>query len=342
MTGARSSVSPKSFVLAALGVKSDTGSLILLNVRNTMETVTERDWYEKGICLERLAELDDCPSPGALADVVGDRYLCRHNPIFANIRAAALRAGYRFSAEDNLLWRDYQSCALLTLPQILSGRIIPYHDTGNTFLRLRERYPDAAPPPFFILGNLKRNYVFHEAAHCVAHSVLKSGEFVLDAMFAESFANTVERLGAAFHGMSIPDIVFYPLNSYIAPEPQTTTLLEKAGEDAGSFLRFALLFLGSFEANLAAGGLEQSAFERIVRAIDCPAGQEGLAREIVSLAFSLNAGFRNNTTPTYFEFLGCRREYTCLTKSGWLGIPGNRNLIRDVISTLFETATANA
>jgi hypothetical protein len=307
-----------------------------------MDTVTERDWYEKGISLERLADLDDCPSPGAIADAVGDRYLCRHNPIFANIRGAALRAGYRFSAEDTPLWRDYQSCALLTLPQILSGRVIPYHDTGNTFLRLRQRYPDAAPSPFFILGNLKRNYVFHESAHCVAHSVLTGGEFVLEAMFAESFANTVERLGTVFHSMSLPDLVFYPLNSYIAPEASTKTLMEKAEADAGSFLRFALLFLGSFEANIATGGLEEPAFERILRAIDCPADREGLAREIISFAFSLNTGFRNSTTPMYFEFLGRRKEYTCLTKSGWLGIPDNRNHVRDVISTLFETATVNA
>lgn len=39
--------------------------------------------------------------------------------------------GYRFSAEDAPLWRDYQSLGPFALHRILSTKIVPYFDTAT-------------------------------------------------------------------------------------------------------------------------------------------------------------------------------------------------------------------
>jgi hypothetical protein len=73
-----------------------------------------------------------------MADAFGDSYLCRHNPIFASIRDAALGFGYRFSTEDTPLWRDYESLSLVALHRILSVKTIPYFDMTSALSRLLE------------------------------------------------------------------------------------------------------------------------------------------------------------------------------------------------------------
>jgi|SRR5579862_5778534 len=94
-----------------------------------------------GIPFAMLTGLDNFPALNALANPFGDSYLYRHNPIYTRIRHAAFSFGYRFSAEDTPLWRDYQSLSLLSLHQILSAKIIPYFDTATSFRRLAVSYP---------------------------------------------------------------------------------------------------------------------------------------------------------------------------------------------------------
>ena len=305
-----------------------------------------------GVPVAWLVELDNCPSPYGLADAFGDCYLCKHNPIFANIRHAAVRFGYRFSAEATQMWRDYHSFGLATLHKILTGRIIPYHDTGSTFRRLLEDKPKAALPPGFIINNVKRNHAFHESAHCVAHSLLQRMEsglravaptekdrFVLEAILAESFANTVERLGTMNRRMPLSDTLFYAMNSYMAPREKIITALERAGSEMSENQRFALLFLAAFEANVATNPPGDGAFERVATAAGCGSDLAEIAREIIQIGLNLAAGFRENTTPMYFELVGHLKEYTALSKSCWLSRAENLTFIRDLTQVLFETAT---
>jgi len=176
--------------------------------------------------LRWLASLDAVPAHGALGDAFGDSFLCNRNPVFAKIRCSALEFGYRFSADDTPMWRDYQTFGLGTLHQILTNGIIPYHDTGNTVKRLLASNPKITLSPDALQRNFKRNHAFHESAHCVASSILQRLEpdlraiapddrqrFVLEAIFAESFANTVEMLGSVVRSVVLADWVFYSLNS---------------------------------------------------------------------------------------------------------------------------------
>jgi hypothetical protein len=304
-----------------------------------------------GVPLAGLAELDNLPGANALADAFGDRYLYRHNPIFASIRDAALGFGYRFSAEDTPLWRDYQSLSLMALHRILKDRTIPYFDTGTTFLRLLDANPAARLQPGFIIGNLKRNFAFHESAHCVAHSIMRGIEaklrsvapqetsrFVLEAILAESFANTVESLGAVHQHLPFSDRVFYPLNSYFSHNQKRQDVLKRAGTELGPELRFTLLFFSHFEANLSMQPPADSTWQRIAGAGGAIADQSGLTREIANTGCKLSAGFRENTTPAYFELLGCSRDYNALANSGWLCQEPNRSFARALARMFWEAA----
>jgi hypothetical protein len=311
-------------------------------------------WAGLGIPLAWLAELDNVTAPNALADAFGDSYLYRHNRVFAALRDAALDFGYRFSAEDTPLWRDYQSLSLLVLHRILSDKTIPYFDTASSFRRLIVAHPAARLSPGFLAGNLKRNYAFHESAHCVAHSIMsrmetewravcrdEAGRAVLEAILAESFANAVEALGSICRHLPISDRVFYSLNSYFLHSEKLQNLLDKAGADLGPELRFIVLFFSYFEANLALGPPADSTYPRIVEAGGCSADQAGLAREIADAGFKLNAGFRETTTPAYFELLGYTGEYQALAGAQWLCVPQNRSFAL-ALAQLFWAATGKA
>src|ERR1019366_3360640 len=211
--------------------------------------------------------------------------------------------------------------------------------------------PPAKLPPGFITGNLKRNYAFHESAHCVAHSILSRMEAelravepretdrtVLAAILAESFANTVEALGSVLQHLPVSDSVFYPLNSYFSRNQELQNVLDKADADLGSELRFALLFLSHFEANLAIEPPVDSTYERIAEAGVCFASQVGIARAIADAGFKLSAGFRESTTPAYFELLGYTREYNALANAGWLGQVPNRSFVRALARVFWQAA----
>ncbi len=308
-------------------------------------------WRGLGVPVTWLAELDNLPAPNALADALGDRYLYRHNPIFAAIRDQALAFGYRFSAEDTPLWRDYQTLSLVALRRILTSKTIPYFDTGAAFQRLVESNPALRLSPGFITRNLKRNYAFHESAHCVADSILRSIEAemraiapheadraVLESILAESFANTVESLGSAFRHLPVSDAVFYWLNSYWSCNQKREDVMNRALDAMGAESRFELLFLAYFEANLATEPPAQSIYERIMRYAACTADQAAIARELAGIAFELNAGFRDSATPAYFELLGCTRQYRDLAASGWLALDRNQTFLRATVRRFWEAA----
>ena len=315
-------------------------------------TSAEQQWFATAMPLGEFLEADDCPTPLALADAVGDRYLCRHNPVFAAVRKAAVGFGYRFSSEDTPSWRDYMAMPLTTLHRILDEKTIPYLNTAETFRRLREINPDASLSPGFLLAILRRNYAFHESAHCVAHAVLSGMRpcadlrdketSVLDAFLEEAFANTVETLGTLSRTNAGWDRFFYCLNSFMSPKEKTTAILEQARVELGESLRFTLLFLSSFEANLTRGEPDDAVFDRIETAADCAGGGDGIARKVIGIGFNLNKVFREYTAPAYFEFLRCKGEYTALMGAAWLADKDNRSFARQLSGILFEKAVSTA
>lgn len=305
----------------------------------------ENLWQQIPIPLARLARFDECDAPMGLPDALGDRYLCAHNPVFAGMRDAARKHGYSFSCSDNDLCRDYQTFPLMSLDRLLSDKVIPYRDSANTLRRLMARHPNMALSAGFIAGNLAPNRAFHESAHCVAHTVLgplRGGSgmpehlhFTVEALFAEAFANTVETLGTLAAGNPVADLIFYNLNSYINRTDQQTAALTKALSLLGEAMRFRLLFLAYFEANITDKPVEDPIVERVRAAAGVPALHEDLVRELVDVGFGLNRGFRENTTPAFFSYMGCQKEYAELSSSSWLSADANRSLAGQAIDLLY-------
>jgi hypothetical protein len=305
-------------------------------------------WSAFGVPLGWLAEFDCNPAKNALPDAFGDSYLYSHNPVFAGVRDAAIGFGYRFSAQDTPLWREYQSLSLTALRQILSGMTIPYLDTGTAFRRIVDAYPQGVLPLGFIVSSLRRNNGFHESAHCVAHAILEGPEMawrgseseneraVLYAILSESFANTVEVLGSVVRHMPVLDNVFYPLNSYYSFDERRQDVLTRARAQLGAETLFKVLCLSHFEANLTVEKPSESTCERIIEASDCAAADTPLASEVIGMGFRLNPSFRDNTTPAYFELLGHGREYAALATSLWLRQPGNQRFARDLTQLLWN------
>jgi hypothetical protein len=313
-------------------------------------TKEEFAWTRFGVPLTWLTGLDEIPAPNALHDAFGDRYLYHHNPVYARVRDTAIGFGYRFSAEDTPLWRDYQSFGLSVLSRILSGGIIPYFDTGISVVRLLEANSSATLPLGFIAANLKSNHAFHEAAHCVAHSIMQDfeGELrdaaadtastVVEAILAEAFANTVEALGSVFRHQDAAARLFYGLNSYYWPLQERCDLMRRAAVEVGPETRFSLLFLSHVEANLSVGKPSDSVCERVAEAGGCPPNFAALSRDITEAGFQLNLGFRDDTNPFYFDLLGHGRSYQALVKSCWLGREQNRRFARMLAGLFWKAA----
>jgi hypothetical protein len=146
----------------------------------------------------------------------------------------------------------------------------------------------------------------------------------------------VECLGSVFQHLPVSDRVFYTLNSYYHHEQKRQDLLDRACAELGAEMRFTLLFLSHFEANLANGAPTDFTYQRIAEAGGTMADQAGLAREIAGTGFHLSAGFRDSTTPSYFELLGYSHEYQALVNADWLGHGSNRRFVRSLTQLFWE------
>lgn len=142
---------------------------------------------------------------GSLPGNLGDGFLLDQNPVFRNVRETCLDRGFVFSLTGHGL---YYSFPLMSLDTVIEKRVIPFRD-NFAWLPLLEK----SAPGQFTLTELKRsellfNYIFHEAAHCIAHSVFfgrarfsrlpKNADTLRKILLGEAFANMVEALSAAF------------------------------------------------------------------------------------------------------------------------------------------------
>jgi hypothetical protein len=173
----------------------------------------------------RLAELLSlqrrCHGRHRLADSVGDGYLYLHNPYFRRIRNATLRAGFRYTLDDE---GAYYGFPLIHLDTILELRSIPYRPSFTALEHLEQRRPG-----FFTLADLHQNrpapnYLLHESAHAVAFhelfgrppdvgEALSEPSALVKLMLGESFAMTAEYFAAcAVQGQ--PHAWFFSISSY--------------------------------------------------------------------------------------------------------------------------------
>jgi len=292
-----------------------------------MDTQNNDERLKTAVRLRDLLRKDDaCGSPQALSRVLGDRYLCEKNPLFATIRNAVLARGYEFSDSASALLYKYTVMPLLALDEIMEHKIIPYFDNVTVLRELIEKKPDVALPVRFVHGSLKSNHVLHESSHCVAYSLLREGKgdamldrcrsaaerFVLISVLTESFANTIERLGSS---SPCPNThaFFFILNSYMDYNAERRPILENALAHFGLDRLFRLGYLSFLYSNIRPGEVSLEMLDRMIEVAWAgfhPSEEERLELgTLINKGYRINSNFRDNTSVAYFRLHGGEDEF---------------------------------
>lgn len=242
--------------------------------------------------------------PSGLEQNFGDSYLCRHNKIYRNIRLAAQKSGFKFSADRN---DAYQALPLSQLPVILSTKVIPFLDNVGVLNQLEIQRKDAIDWDD-IRDNLRKNFIFHESCHAVAREI--SGKFrlddpILNMLMEESFANTCELL-AVIDTNELSDKIFYEWNSYTALF-ESRTNLKNAVAEIGDGLFGKIIFLGYLHSNFQFENFTES---QLSRALKIATSQEFSAKQLktikalIKICFTLDERFKEVTTRFYMRLNG--------------------------------------
>ena len=172
-------------------------------------------------------------------------------PIFRRIRDAVLGLGFRFSAEDAPLWRDYQALSLpRSSPNSCRPGVIPLlryrPDLSGRMIETKPKETLGTARICFS-GTLKRNYAFHESVHCLAWSVLRDmGSEVADVApakltgsclrgFWRSRLLTQSKRWRQHSGTwQVSDGIFFPLNSHFFQNERREEVLNGVPKAAGS------------------------------------------------------------------------------------------------------------
>jgi hypothetical protein len=242
-----------------------------------------------------------------LADNFGDGFLSRNNQIYAKIRVAALRAGYRFGSEPNVA---YQALPFAQLEKILVSKSIPYANNVTVIENLVALLKDDVVWDD-ISDGLKKNFVFHEGCHAVARSFAKPNKVrdqkskALQILMEESFANSCELLAVA----DVEDTshrIFFALNSYTALFEEKTNI-KKAIRNSGFPVVFKIMWLAYLHSNFLREHLDEKEWSRclaIAGADSVPAPQIKALRALSKIAFTLDSRFRLVTTRFHLKLNG--------------------------------------
>lgn len=278
------------------------------------------------IDIAKLIALHDRHSqPHALAHSLGDGYLYSHNKVFANVRDVVLANGFVFSHRHTNLWREYNVLPLLCLQSILAGRVVPYCDNVTPLRAMASRNASLGLTPSvmrFLLGSLRRNYLLHESAHCIAHHVFQQIDargshvdkktLVLDNLFAESFANATETFATSLLETGAEKF-FSNVSSFMAYISDVKEAVWRLGSKYGLRGLFKIICFSYFLANLRYEEVTPAMSDLCVSLSFDGAGLDEDDKEPLAVLFEnslkLNEKFRAETAAIYFGFLGCHDEF---------------------------------
>lgn len=250
-----------------------------------------------------------------LADSLGDGYLMAHNRVFKKIRMAALEAGYQFSSARD---EAYETFPLLQLEPLLQEKVLPYSRNVLPLERLTAGQLDVLSWED-IDGNLKRNFVFHEACHAVVRvigdkyfgglnvgtSLDSQRQFATRMLLEESCANTCEFLGCA-EASDQTHRLFYEMNSYVC-EYESRTYLKNAMVEIGQTVVVKIMVLAYLQANFLRYNLEDKQFQLMLKIASdnvLDLKQQKALRAMAKVAFNLSERFRVQTTSFHLRLAG--------------------------------------
>jgi hypothetical protein len=252
--------------------------------------------------------------------------LYTHNKVFANVRDVVRARGFDFSRRHTNLWREYNVISLLCLQSILDGRVVPYCDNVTPLRAMASRSASLGLPRSvmrFLLGNLRRNYLLHESAHCIAHDVIQQIDargsrvdkknLVLDNLFAESFANATETFAASLLETTAEKF-FFQVSSFMSYLSAVKEAAQQLGSKYGLHGLFKIICFSYFLANLRYEEVTPRMLDQGVSLLLDGGGElEELDKQSLAVLFEnslkLNEKFREETAAVYFGFLGCHDEF---------------------------------
>ncbi len=243
-----------------------------------------------------------------LAGNIGDGFLYATNPIYQNVRGEFLRRGFSFTKKDFCRYFDFP---MMSLDEVLSARALPYRDNFAWILSLERKRPGV-----FNMGDLHQmspnfNYLFHESAHCIAHSIFfgrthmrdipKTRDSLLKVLMGEAFANSVECLSGAFRTGAIGEY-FLRANCHFHADGKRAGFLRE-GIRALGFPAVAKTVFASF---LYSNFLYRELSPREQGLILEFSGvkNKNSIRKIATIGFELNPKFRTSTTPLHLLKVG--------------------------------------
>lgn len=276
--------------------------------------------------LAKLLNLHHQFSPkGCLPGSWGDGFLVAHNLIYANIRTAALNAGFRFDSNPSLA---YRTLPLGQLDKLLAAKQLFYQDNVSAVEELglevlKQLEWDQ------ISDHLSPNRVFHESCHAVCRSSLKlrnaaETELAFDVLWEESFSNTCEMI-ATLYADTAAHRCFLQSNSYFFV-PECRTSLQSLNQELPLPWIFVFIQLCYLDSNFLRDRLSDPDFERILKLTDCmtaaPAKPspkvQKILRSVSKICFDLNPRFREVTTDFHFRTLGFRQDVTSLLSQDFM------------------------
>lgn len=266
--------------------------------------------------ISRLLEQHQKFADQGLPTSFGDGYLVQHNRFYRAIRRAAENFGFSFSSQRN---EFYEAFPLLQLESLLEKKVLSYVDNVGVFAQLSKAQLESLTWDD-LEGNLKKNYVFHEASHAVIRTVTtrhwgavtqpgtsldSRRDYLLRMLVEESCANTCELLGVAETSEAVHRLL-YELNSYVC-EFESRTYLRKALDEIGVAGGSRFMMLAYLHANFLRENFSDKDIALMLEMAglgQLEAKQVKALRSLGKVAFNLSERFRYQTTSFHLRLAG--------------------------------------
>ena len=297
---------------------------------------------------ELIAEHERHCGETLLRDSFGDGYLFTRNPIFRNVRAAAHRAGYRYTTENVA---NYRTFPLGALHHILGEKKIPYAANADGLRAVERQRPD-----FFDCSQMRMplpNVVMHESAHCVAATRLPASLFAslrlnderkiaLRELMCESYANATEAMAWRYVECSEHRLMLQ-MNSFNEQDARTLAIVSPALQRFDEYTTFQMLYFTYLYSNFLYAKLDAPRVDLICAMSGMPKSSlrdaRAVVRVFVLMAMSLNVRFRLLTTPFYLALnYGIRTSVFKLLAFDFASHIQRRATLREAVNELARDA----
>ena len=284
----------------------------------------------------------------AVADCLGDAFLLHENAVVRNIRQLLVALDYSISASPPYPWEQRE---LLALRDIYRTKVIPYKPNVEPAAWLERECPGVFTLLDLVGCGLRTSALTHEAAHCIAKTAFDADHGgdtfeqldtplgVLRVQLTESFANTVEAMGAI---ATVTDVhaAFYGANAYISlgsSRKHFVALLDALGFEATFAVTLAGFLCANFLWNAATHGAVDGALSVVAPSVRFSSrGVRRSARKIFQFAMKLSPRFRLWTTATFFKREGVTQPLERLLDFDFLDLLEGEESLRAVVVSLGE------